>query len=303
MNRLAFTLLFLFSLSSPAEAQSVGEGGGGIVKALNGDGLLVQVPKGWILDNRAMAKQGIDMLFYPAELGFHGLGPDTPVFAYVMPTVKGASYVTVQSLIDMRDKQIHDGDKLAKTVIEQAAKLNDQKTSTVTIVKYDIPSLPRFERVAYLEDDRTIYELVLSTSSEQELNARSAFMTDVIENHKRLISDTAMSAPDQAPNKPTHVSITFEGETVADKGLFSTVSKYIFDHRKDTTCQSFERVAAKSMPLATTGGFPKRGRPDYVKDDVYENWEVTMCGAVQENLVRFSYPPDGSVIYWINQYK
>ena len=187
----ALTASVITLLAVPIYAQPVGEGGGGIVRALNGDGLAVSVPSGWILDNRAMARQGIDMLFYPVKDGFKGFGPQSPVFAFVMPTYKGAPNVSVKGLVQMRDEQIHEGDTAARTEWEQEAKLDASSGSTVSIVKYSVPKLPRFERVAYIEDDRTIYAVVLSAVSADRLAQESSFIEHVIKVHRRLISGNA----------------------------------------------------------------------------------------------------------------
>lgn len=191
MRRIITFLVFLSTVVAmplPVRADPVGEGGGGIVLALNGDGLAIRVPRGWILDNHAMARQGIDMLFYPTDTGFHGFGPKTPAYAFVMPTIKGGPEVSVQWLIDMRDEQIRESDKDATTVIERPPAPSKYKGETVTVVRYSLPSIPLFERVAYLEDNRTIYAVVLGASSAKGLEKRSHFIDYVINNHRRLIS-------------------------------------------------------------------------------------------------------------------
>jgi len=110
------------------------------------------------------------------------------VFAYVMPTYKGAPYVTVQGLIDLRKKQLMQLDKASSIDIEQAAAPSANKVSTVTIMRYATPSLPRYERVAYLEDSRTIFAVVLSAASPELLQQNSRFIDDLIATHQRTIA-------------------------------------------------------------------------------------------------------------------
>jgi hypothetical protein len=187
MKYLIALALAISSFATPSVAQPVGEGGGGVVRAMNGDGLAVPVPKGWVLDNRAMARQGIDMLFYPAKTGFNGFGPRTPVYAFVMPTYKGAPDVSVAGLIQMQSDGIRRADKSASIVIEQPATTDKRRISKVTVVNYAAQELPLFERVAYLEDDRTIYAVILHTSNAADLEEQSSFLSFVIDNHRRLI--------------------------------------------------------------------------------------------------------------------
>jgi hypothetical protein len=188
MNQLAKIMFLFLALVGPAVAEELEGAGGGIVYANNGDSMLVETPQGWILDNEAMAEQGIHMLFYPEETGFNGFSERTPVFAFVMPTYKGAPYVSVKGLIQMRTEQLKEADKLSNSIIEKSAAPDSRNASTVTIVKYSAPSVPRFERVAYLEDHRTIYAVVLSAISKEDLKKHSSFIEHVVKNHKRFIS-------------------------------------------------------------------------------------------------------------------
>ncbi|HEX4869770.1 MAG TPA: hypothetical protein VFV15_03480, partial [Moraxellaceae bacterium] len=110
------------ALAAPPAAATEEARAGGIVRALNGDGLKVFTPPGWVLDTKAMAAHGIDMLFYPEATGFNGFNEGTPVFAYVMPTYKGAPHVSVKGLIDMRTGQLAGADSQATTTIEQPAR-------------------------------------------------------------------------------------------------------------------------------------------------------------------------------------
>jgi hypothetical protein len=104
----------------------------------------------------------------------------------------------------------------------------------------------------------------------------------------------------EAPAQASHVSIAFSGESVADRGLLGAVSKYIFEHRIDRSCQSFEAVHASQVPMVASGGFPRRSKEDNLRDDVYEIWDVTMCGTKQKFMVRFAFAKGGGIDYWVN---
>jgi len=177
---------------APSVNGTVGAGGGGTVWARNGDGLVVEVPSGWVLDNRALRQQGIDMLFYPAGAKFQGGGPDDPVFAYVMPTIRGNASVTVEGLVEIRSRQITDFDHGSSVVREApppgSAAERKGSNDNVAFVRYSIPKMPRFERVAYLDDGRTIFAVILSAVSEGQLEKSAAFVDQVVGDARRLVA-------------------------------------------------------------------------------------------------------------------
>jgi hypothetical protein len=156
-------------------------GGTGVLTALNGDRLAVTVPAGWTLDNRALASQGIHMLFYPAGTGWNG--ESTPVFAYVMPTVK-AEGASVGGLVELRRQQLIEFDPKATVTFERRPGAK-RAPEQVTIVRYTTLKLPRHERVAYIEDERVIYAVILSAASAEDLKRWSPFLDAVLRAHKR----------------------------------------------------------------------------------------------------------------------
>jgi hypothetical protein len=183
-----FTMAACAVLAQSIFAQPAAEGGGGLLSVTNGDALAVRVPKGWVLDNRIGKSQGIDMVFYPAGAVFQGMTQKSDVFAYVTPTVKIDKGTTVTNLIKKSVGEMMVADAKTKLDLEMKAKKDPQGVSIVTVAKFSMPTRPRFERVAYLEDERTIYTVVLSAISEEELAKRTGFLKDFIDNHKRLVA-------------------------------------------------------------------------------------------------------------------
>jgi hypothetical protein len=91
----------------------------------------------------------------------------------------------------------------------------------------------------------------------------------------------------------------FKGETSANKGLFGEVLNYIVENRQDKACESVEIVSAKPLPLVVMGDMPKRHKPEFVKDDEFEVWDVTMCGKSSTYFIKFAYKTEKDVLYWV----
>ena len=84
---MALAMLSLAGIASAVSAEVIRAGGGGIVFSNHCDGFAARVPDGWVLDTRAAASQGVDMLFYPDGADPSDLNA-LQVYAYVMPSVK-----------------------------------------------------------------------------------------------------------------------------------------------------------------------------------------------------------------------
>ena len=292
MNRFVSGLIFFALLCTHAFAEPLAEGSASIVHALNGDALTVVIPKGWVLDDQAMAEKGIEMFFYPSASDFKGLKIDTPVFAYVIPTVKGEFYTSVSNLIQMKEQQAKETEKPLTTEIEQAATLAADKASTVTIVRYATPSFPRFERVAYVENDRTIFAIILSAISPDELEKQSAFIPELVSNYKLL---TSAFMPNQDMK-----AVSVHGKTVAPEDVKVAILHNISKTSSEKlSCTSIEGVTVQALSVVATDGFPLRSRPEYVKDDALETWEVMQCDEKQNYVIRFGFGPEDKIDYGI----
>jgi hypothetical protein len=90
----------------------------------------------------------------------------------------------------------------------------------------------------------------------------------------------------------------FEGETVASKGLFGEVLMYLYERRSDKSCKSIERVDSKPAPMMAAGGFPKRHKAHYLRDDAYESWDITFCSKKHSYIVKFAFENESDVLYW-----
>jgi hypothetical protein len=184
-------VLFFVTLLSPALAETQRHGGGGLVLSSNCDGYLAGVPEGWVLDNGAAASQGVDMLFY-----LEGANPSNlnslNIYAYVMPTVKA-----------INGKMAPSADELAREAFSEYRKSDDSATlskqhyllrrpqSVSKLTTYEIiaPKLNKYENIAYIENDRVIFAIVLSASSKSLLSKHSVFMKEVIESGLILSGD------------------------------------------------------------------------------------------------------------------
>lgn len=161
-------MLALAGIASAVSAEVVRAGGGGIVFSSHCDGFAARVPDGWVLDTRAAASQGVDMLLYPDGADPSDLNA-LQVYAYVMPSVKRVAGqqddLTVDMLADdaLADYRKHD----PAATLQSIAWADPVPRSVRRIQLYDLqaPRMRKHQRIAYVENEAVIFAVALSATS------------------------------------------------------------------------------------------------------------------------------------------
>lgn len=165
---MGMAMLALAGIASAVSADVVRAGGGGIVFSSHCDGFVGKVPDGWVLDTRAAASQGVDMLLYPDGADPSDLNA-LQVYTYVMPSVK-----RVAGQQDDLSVDILEGDALADyrkhdpaATLQSLAWADPVPRSARRIQLYDLqaPRMRKHERIAYVENEAVIFAVALSATS------------------------------------------------------------------------------------------------------------------------------------------
>jgi hypothetical protein len=99
-------------------------------------------------------------------------------------------------------------------------------------------------------------------------------------------------------------SVKFSGETLAGDGLRAVILQYIQKRSASSlSCSSVEAAKVQSLPMTTAGDFPKKSRPNYIRDDAHELWDLTQCGVKHAYLVKLGFAPSGLIDYWVSPMK
>jgi hypothetical protein len=96
-------------------------------------------------------------------------------------------------------------------------------------------------------------------------------------------------------------AVKFTGETLAPDGLRAVILQYIQKRSASAlSCSSVEAAKVQSLPMTTAGDVPKKSRPNYIRDDAHELWELSQCGIKHAYLVKLGFAPSGLIDYWVS---
>jgi hypothetical protein len=134
--------------------------------------LLLCAPPGWVLDNKALADKGIYATFYRRELGFQEAEKrSTLMYANVQLKGKGQQ-TALEAMKTDADRTKRESPKL---VIERDAPIaipagKNTKAKQVPVQTFLNDFGGGYESVAYIEDEKTVTMIVISSVSKPILN-------------------------------------------------------------------------------------------------------------------------------------
>lgn len=166
-------------LVAPACAEPVSAGSGGMVLSRNCDGFMTEVPARWVLDNAAATRVGIDMFFYPEGTP----SPERlrmPVYAYVMPTVRGSDDVSAAWLAQSALQDYPKDDPQARMEPLDVA-LHPRKGLKAAAYRLTAPAIHKYEAIAYVESPRAIFAVTLSANSAEALTSNRSFVATIVD--------------------------------------------------------------------------------------------------------------------------
>ena len=129
--------------------------------------LLLCAPRGWILDNKALAQQGIYATFYRQTFTYdEAEAAATLMYVNVKGKVGAAQTAAAMMKLDAAKTK----SESPRGVIEQGAPIvipasKGQKSRTVPVQRFLNDYGGGFEVVAYVEDERTVTLIVISSVS------------------------------------------------------------------------------------------------------------------------------------------
>ena len=158
--------------------------------------LSVCAPAGWVLDNDnpEMAKNGVFATFYRTEFTFReAMAQHTIMYVNVVPKGKGEQSASEM----MRSDAARTKQESPNLVIEQAKPIlvpTDKNTPAiqVPVQRFLNDYHGAYEAVAYVENDKTIAMIVISSVSNDLLNRDYADFVRLVQSYRFIGSDVTI---------------------------------------------------------------------------------------------------------------
>lgn len=156
--------------------------------------LSVCAPAGWILDNEVLVKQGIYATFYRKGFSYHdAMARHTVMYANVVLKDKGQQSAAELMQLDA-EKTKRDSPKL---VIQHGSPIVIPGDKGTAEVKVPVQSFLNgyqgsYETVAYIENDKTIVMLVISSASNELLQRDHPDFVKLVQSYRFIGSNVTI---------------------------------------------------------------------------------------------------------------
>ncbi len=178
------TLSICFAQTDSLHSNSK-ESNAGIVYGTN-HAFIITAPEGWILDNSSGVNQGLHAVLYPKG-GSWNYSPTVMYANTASKNVKGNE--TLEKLMSFDSLQFKARDKDIK--IEDATPLFTNTNKEVKIRYFIDKSAPSYEATAYIDEEKIVTLLVLSSRDETGFKDSKSKFEELIKSYI-LISDTTI---------------------------------------------------------------------------------------------------------------
>lgn len=187
--KIVFIVAFLINSICLAQIDTslsnVKESNAGIVYGKN-HAFIIKAPEGWILDNSSGVNQGLHAVFYPKG-GSWKYSPTVMYANTASKDVKGNETLEQLMSFDSTQFKAH-----SETItIEDVSSFYTDKNKEVKIRYFIDKSIPFYEATAYIDEEKIVALLVLSSRDEKEFNNSNSKFIELIKSYM-LISDTTI---------------------------------------------------------------------------------------------------------------
>jgi hypothetical protein len=194
MNRLASLAALPLIASSLCAQTSAGHPGN--CGLIYGDSHAISIcaPSGWVLDNSVLNDKGIYAVFYRQELSYETAKAHASImYINVLMKRDGRNSANELRKIDIADTEQHE----PQTKVAQEAPVTIPANAgaparVIPVESFSNAYGPSWEAVAYVEDEKTISIVVLTSANESSFNSDHSSFVDLLHSYKFLGSNVTI---------------------------------------------------------------------------------------------------------------
>jgi hypothetical protein len=146
----------------------------------------VSAPKGWVLDNKSGAPQGLHAVFY--RLGSSWSDATTVMYVNTGRLAKGES---LESFIAGDLARFRERSPNVKMTKESSVPMSDKRTADVR--RFSGDQWGNEEAVAYIQEDAVVVMIVLTARNRPDFEAARASLSELVKSYRFMTKDVRIN--------------------------------------------------------------------------------------------------------------
>ena len=178
-------LLMTFSLCFSQDVKPVEDGGSGILYGED-HAYSVTAPKGWVLDNRAGASQGVHAVFYPLGKSW----ADAPAVMYTNVWRKDKENSTIEEVIENDIRSFRERSASLKVNEAPDISIKGGKKALVRLFTGDVHG--NYEAIAYIDEPKLVVLFVLSSKTKEDFETSLGLFDELVKSYFFITDDVEL---------------------------------------------------------------------------------------------------------------